>query len=155
MNYVLDEVDKAILNILQENALIPIKELSQRLHRSVSPIQVRIRRLEQEGFIKNYTAILNPKKIGRQLAAFVHVKVKEHTATAMQAFAEAASLLEEVSECYKTSGPCDFLLKVVTKDLEDYDEVLKYKILVLPNVGNIESTLVLAVEKINTTYKFK
>jgi DNA-binding Lrp family transcriptional regulator len=153
MSYVLDDIDKGILRLLQEDSRMSNKQLARRLHRTLSPIQVRVRRLQQEGFIKRNTVLLDRSKVGMRLIVYTHIKLKEHTQDSLLRFPAEAIKLHEVMECYHMSGDFDFLLRIVIKDMEEYNDLLKKKLSKLPDVATMESFFVLSEEKYETSYQ--
>jgi Lrp/AsnC family leucine-responsive transcriptional regulator len=143
----LDTTDIHILKLLQENARLTSKEIAVRINKSSTPVLRRIKRLEEEGFIKNYVAVLDPKKIDRGLMAFTHVQLKDHSQHTLENFQEAIILLPEVLECYHMSGVYDFILRVAVRDLEVYHEFLMKKLFVIMGVGSVQSTFVMKEAK--------
>lgn len=152
MKYILDSVDKGILELLQKNSRLTHKEIAAKLNKSVTPIHVRIRRLQDEGFIKKYTAILDPKLISKQLTVFTQIQLKEHHQNALVNFMEEAVKIVDVMECYHMTGAFDILLKVCVKDMEEYTAVISNKLSNLPHVGTVQSVFVLTEAKRETAY---
>lgn len=146
----LDAVDRQILQYLQHNAQVNVKELSERLNMTKNPIYERIRRLENEGYIKNYVAILDRLKVGVPLMVFVAVSLNIQNAEHIALFNNQIKGIEEVVECYLTGGVFDFILKVVVKDLEAYNNFASNKLAMIPNVGKIQSSFVLTEVKNST-----
>jgi Lrp/AsnC family transcriptional regulator, leucine-responsive regulatory protein len=138
----LDTVDLKILQLLQANALMTNKEIAARLNLTTTPIHERIKRLENEGVIEKYTAILNKSKLGKSLVVLVDVTLKEHAASFLEQFEKDVLLLPEVVECYCISGGSDFLLKVLVKDMEEYRHFILHKLATLSNIGNAQSRFV-------------
>ena len=138
----LDKIDLQILKFLQEDALMTNKEIASRLNLTTTPIHERIKRLENEGVIEKYTAILNKSKLGKSLVVLVDVTLKEHAATFLEQFEKDVLLLPEVVECYCISGGSDFLLKVLIKDMDEYRHFILHKLATLSNIGNAQSRFV-------------
>lgn len=151
-NNQLDKEDLVILNLLQQDARITHKEIGNRLHKSVTPIHVRVKRLEEEKYIRKYVAIVDPGKVGRGLIAYMQVQLKEHSQEALAAFQREVVKLPEVLECYHMSGIFDFLLRVAISDMNAYNELLMTKLSKLPDVGNMQSFFVLSATKQETAY---
>ena len=126
----LDNTDRKILRILQNDSTLTVKELAARVHLSASPAFDRQKRLEREGFIKGYHAILDAKKAGNGITVLCHMRLKHHSQVLMDDFMEAIQSIEEITECYNTSGEYDFTLKIQTRDMESYQEFM---------LGNIDS----------------
>lgn len=152
LNNQLDKEDLQILELLQQDAHMTHKEIGSRLHKSVSPINVRVKRLEAEGYIKRYVAIVDPVKIGRGLIVYTQVQVKEHSQQTLTAFQREAIKLPEVLECYHMSGSFDFLLRITIRDMNAYNDLLMSKLSKLPDVGNMQSFFVLSAAKQETAY---
>jgi DNA-binding Lrp family transcriptional regulator len=138
----LDNIDLQILKFLQDDALTTNKEIAARLNMTTTPIHERIKRLERDGIIEKYTAILNKSKLGKSLVVLVDVTLKEHAAVYLEQFEKDVLLLPEVVECYCISGGSDFLLKVLMKDMDEYRHFILHKLATLPNIGNAQSRFV-------------
>ena len=138
----LDNIDLNILKFLQDDALMTNKEIASRLNMTTTPIHERIKRLEREGVIEKYTAILNKSKLGKSLVVLVDVTLKEHAAVFLEQFEKDILLLPEVVECYCISGGSDFLLKVLIKDMDEYRHFILHKLATLANIGNAQSRFV-------------
>jgi DNA-binding Lrp family transcriptional regulator len=151
-NNQLDKEDIAILELLQRDAHMTHKEIGKRLHKSVTPIHLRIKRLEDEGYIRQYVAIVDPEKIGRGLIAYTHVQLKEHSLGALKSFQQEVIKLPEVMECYHMTGSFDFLLRIAIRDMNEYNALLMTRLSDLPDVGNMQSFFVLSSAKKETAY---
>ncbi|MFY7828714.1 MAG: Lrp/AsnC family transcriptional regulator [Flectobacillus sp.] len=138
----LDNTDLRILKLLQEDALMTNKEIAAKLNLTTTPVHERIKRLEQDGIIEKYTAILNKSKLGKGLVVLVDVTLKEHAAEFLAQFERDVLLLPEVVECYCISGGADFLLKVLVKDMDEYRHFILHKLATLANIGNAQSRFV-------------
>src|SRR5205085_535872 len=101
---VLDKIDLAILKLLQQNARMTVKELSEKVHLSTSPVHERVRRMEQNGVIKNYAAILNAAKVGKGLMVICYVSLRQHSKNAGDKFIKSILDMNEVVECLTISG---------------------------------------------------
>ncbi|MFK8034774.1 MAG: Lrp/AsnC ligand binding domain-containing protein [Hyphomicrobiales bacterium] len=132
----LDTFDDKILNALARDGRITITQLSDDIGLSKSPCQVRLKRLEAEGYILGYRAILNANKLDRAHIAFVEVKLKDTREQALNAFNAAARSVLEIEECHMIAGSFDYLLKVRTKQIADYRRILGETISALPNVAH-------------------
>lgn len=152
-NRTIDETDTKILNLLQRNSRITIRELSEKLFLSSTPIHERIKKLEKEGIIKRYITLLDPKKINRDLVVYISVNLIKHTKEAVDKFMEDVDGLDEVLECYYISGNSDFLLKVYCTGMEEYHQFLTEKFSVIENMSQFYSAFVLAESKLS--YQFK
>jgi Lrp/AsnC family leucine-responsive transcriptional regulator len=132
----LDQVDRRLLLELARDGRISVAELSRRVGLSKTPCQARIRRLEEQGYIVGYRAVLNPARLGLAHVAFVEVKLSDTRAPALAAFNKAVQLIPEVEQCHMIASSFDYLLKVRTRDIADYREVLGEHISALPHVAH-------------------
>lgn len=146
-NITLDKKDYDILKLLQQNARVTIKEIADTIHLSTTPVHERVKRLEQSGIINYYTAILNAAKLGKKLMVICHVSLREHNKIAGAKFIKSITALPEILECYSISGEFDFLLKVLTDDMETYYDFHVNKLSQVENVGHVQSTFVMGVVK--------
>ena len=132
----LDQIDRQILDIVVQNGRIPVTELAKRVGLSKTPCQVRLRRLESSGYIQGYRAIVDQRKLGRRNVAFVEVKMADTREAALTAFNTAVRAIPEVEMCHMIAGAFDYLLKVRTRNVDDYRRVLGEKISALPHVAS-------------------
>jgi DNA-binding Lrp family transcriptional regulator len=146
-NPALDETDFAILKLLQQNARITIKELSEKVHLSTTPVHERVRRLEEQGVIKQYVTLLNGALVRRGLMVICYVSLKQHSKNAGGKFIKAIMELNEVLECLTISGEFDFMLKVVTENMDTYYDFHVNKLSAIENVVNVQSVFVMGVIK--------
>jgi Lrp/AsnC family leucine-responsive transcriptional regulator len=148
----LDETDIRILQILQDNARLTNKEIGIRLNKSASAINDRVRRMQEQGFIKKYVAILDHKKIDRGLIAFTHVQLRDHSKETLNYFESEIVKLPEVLECYHMSGQYDFILRVAVKDLDAYHLFLMNHLFETVPLGSLQSTFVMKEAKAEMVY---
>ena len=120
---VLDETDLQILKTLQRNAKLTTKELADTVHLTPTPVFERQKRLERQGYIKKYVAILDPEKLDQGLLVFCKVKLQQINHDMANAFTRRIMRLPEVTECYNTSGSYDYLLKVRARDMKQYQSL--------------------------------
>lgn len=121
----LDETDLRILALLQQNAKLTIKELAEELHLTTSPVFERMKRLEKDGYIMGYVALVNPEKVGRGQVVFCNVSMPVYTTENIEAFEKIVRQMPQVMECYHLAGMVDYQLKVLVKDIKEYDTFLK------------------------------
>jgi Lrp/AsnC family transcriptional regulator, leucine-responsive regulatory protein len=143
----LDKKDLAILKLLQENARITVKEISQKIHLSTTPVHERIKWMEEQGVIKQYVTLLDHNKVKKGLMVICYVSLKEHTKNAGNKFIKTIHELNEVTECYNISGEFDFTLKVVCEDMNAYYDFHVNKLSQIENVGRVQSVFVMGVIK--------
>lgn len=131
----LDRFDRAILRGLAEDGRINVTDLAQKIGLSKSPTQARMKKLEAEGYILGYRAMLNPIRLGLDHVAFVEVKLHDTREAALTAFNEAARRVPEIEQAHMIAGNFDYLLKVRTSDMAEYRRVLGEVISSLPHVA--------------------
>lgn len=143
----IDTKDIAILNVLQQNARATIQEISKQVNLSTTPVFERIKRMEQNGVIKQYAALVDRTKLQKNLMVICYVSLKEHNKTAGTKFIKTILELSEVIECYSISGEFDFMLKIVATDMDSYYDFHVNKLSQADNVGHIQSVFVMGVIK--------
>jgi DNA-binding Lrp family transcriptional regulator len=143
MPITLDSTDRAILSILQRDARISNADLAQKVHLSPTPCLRRLRRLEKEGWIKQYRAELDTKLLGFEVAAMVFIKLDKNTKSNGEAFERALEDLPQVTECCVVAGAHDYVLRVVTRSLGDYERFLKENLATVEQVADLESLIIL------------
>lgn len=146
----LDDYDRRILRALQANANYSMAELGNLVGLSHTPCWRRIKRLEQEGFIGARVTLLNPAKLSLGVTVHAYIIIKSHDEDSLNAFENAVQDVQEIVECYSTSGDKDYVLRVVAKNVDDYERLLKKTIVHLPNVASVNSTFALKQVKYTT-----
>ena len=131
----LDQFDRAILKWLALDGRLPVTELATKVGLSKTPCQVRVKRLQADGYILGFRAMLNPGKLGLEHIAFVEVRLTSTTESALKAFNTAVQRVPEIEQCHMIAGAFDYLLKVRTSDIRSYREVLGEVISALPHVA--------------------
>jgi DNA-binding Lrp family transcriptional regulator len=139
----LDDIDLKILRILQKDSKKTTKEIADSINLSSSPVHERIKKLEKNGYIKNYVALLNKNKIGRPITAICMVSLRYHNEGFIDKFEMQIKALEEVQECYHMAGKVDFFLKINLEGLESYHDFIRSKLSKIENIGILESYFVL------------
>jgi DNA-binding Lrp family transcriptional regulator len=139
----LDDIDRKILKILEKDAKTVAKSIAEELGLSKTPVYERIKRLEQDGFIKKYVAILDKEKIGQSITVFSFVSLETQKGAMMDDFFREVKNYPEVTECFVVGGDFDFLLKVVVENLDAYYDFAKFKLASLPIIGSVKSAFVL------------
>ena len=143
----LDSKDLSILALLQQNARMTVKEISEKVHLSTTPVHERIKRMEAEGVIKQYAAIVDYSKVKRGLMVICYVSLKEHSKNAGVKFIKTINILNEVIECYNISGEFDFMLKVVAENMDAYYDFHVNKLSPIENMGHVQSVFVMGIIK--------
>ena len=146
----LDRYDAQILRELQRDGRLPVVDLAERIGLSPTPCARRVKLLEGSGVIEGYTAVLNPSHIGLGLMAVVQVKLIEHSDDAVNRFESELARLEEVTHCFAMTGAFDFLLQVYAKNLDALSNVVLKKLLRIPNLRDLQSSVVLETVKRTT-----
>lgn len=146
----LDQTDKKLLALLQENSKKTNKELSGNLGLSVTAVYERIRKLERAGVISKYVALVKPEKIDRSFMAFCQIKLVQHTKGNVIRFESQVAGLTEVLEVFHVSGEYDYILKVMVKDMEAYRNFMLNKLTALDHIGSTQSTFVISSVKSTT-----
>lgn len=143
----LDAKDLAILRLLQENARITVKEISDKVHLSTTPVHERIKRMEDCGVIKQYATLVDHTKVKKGLMVICYVSIKQHSKSAGDKFIKTIEELNEVIECYNISGEFDFMLKVVSEDMNAYYDFHVNKLSQIENMGHVQSVFVMGIIK--------
>lgn len=143
----LDSTDILILRALQADSKLTTKELAAKVNLSPSPTFERQKRLEREGYIERYTAIINPSKVGLGILVYCNIQLKKHGKEIGQEFMEAIQSIDEVTECYNTSGDYDFMMKVYVRDMPHYQDFVLNKLGVIDSIGRLSSNFVIGQVK--------
>lgn len=147
VNLTLDEKDMAILRLLQQNARITVKEISDTIHLSTTPVHERIKRMEEMGVIKQYATLVDHAKVKKGLMVICYVSLKQHNKNAGLKFIKAIQEMHEVIECYNISGEFDFMLKVVAENMDAYYDFHVNKLSQVENMGHLQSVFVMGIIK--------
>lgn len=150
----LDNIDKKLLELLQVDCKMTTKELSQKLNLSVTAVYERIKKLEREGVIGKYVAILDKSKIDKGFVVLCHIKLYKHSRDVISEFEGEVIKLSEVLECLHVSGDYDYILKICVKDMEAYREFMVTKLTTLKHIVSTHSTFMIGEVKNTTGFKF-
>lgn len=142
-NITIDDVDIKILRQLQVNARLSIKEIAANVNLSTTPVYERIKRLQRDGIISQYIAVLNAEKLNRGFVVFCSVKMNRLSRDIAQSFAQTISAISEVTECYNISGQYDYLLKIHAPNMKYYQEFVLNVLGTIEHLGSLESTFVM------------
>ena len=143
----LNKTDLQILRTLQRNAKLTTKELADAVHLTPTPVFERLKRLERQGYIKKYVAVLDADKLNRGLLVFCKVKLKQINREIADDFERRISHIPEVTECYNTSGTYDYLLKIRAADMKEYQQFVLNKLGTIESLASLESTFVMSEVK--------
>jgi len=144
----MDDVDHRILDLLQQDAALPIAQVAERVGLSQTPCWKRIQRLEANGVIEKRVALLNPEKLGLGLTVFVTVETGDHSSDWLARFADLVSGMPEVLELYRIAGEVDYMLRVIVPDMQAYDGFYKRLVAAVP-LKNVTSRF--AMERIKSS----
>ncbi len=139
----LDETDIKILKSLQRNAKLTTKELAEIVNLSPTPVFERQKRLEREGYIKNYVAVVDPKKAGNGFIVLCNIRLKQHNKDYGLQFMKAIEEIDEITDCYNTSGDYDFMIKIYVRDMDHYQDFVLNTLGVIDSIGSLHSIFVI------------
>lgn len=139
----LDSIDRRILDVLQISGRMSNAELSERINLSASACHRRVQRLEKDGYIRDYVALLNPRKVGLPTTVFVEITLSGQADEILDAFEKAVAKVPDVLECHLMSGSADYLLKVVAGGTEDFASIHRRYLATLPGVAQMQSSFAL------------
>lgn len=139
----LDDVDIRILRELQQNSQLTVKELAAKINLSPSPTFERQKRLERDGYIKRYMAVVDAEKVGNGILVLCNIRLKQHTEAMIQHFMDTVQSIEEITECFNTSGDYDFLIKVYTRDMKAYQQFMQHTLGTIDCIGSLHSVFVI------------
>ncbi|MFI0395642.1 Lrp/AsnC family transcriptional regulator [Paracoccus jiaweipingae] len=139
----IDATDRRILAVLQKDGRISNADLSARIHLSASATHRRVERLEREGFIRAYVALLDPRRIARPITVFVEITLSRQAEELLDSFERAVRAIPDVMECHLMAGTADYLLKVVAEDAEDFARIHRQHLARLPGVAQMQSSFAL------------
>lgn len=144
MSVRLDRYDRMILALLQKNGRISNQDLAEAINLSPSPCLRRVRQMEEDGLIDGYVALLNARKLGLHLMAFIQISMDKHTPERFEAFEETIAGYPEVLECHLITGQsADYVLKVIVQDMDAYQQFLLQKLTRIEGVSGVQSSFVL------------
>ena len=139
----LDDTDRRLLRVLQRSGRMSNAELADKVNMSASACHRRVQRLEQDGFIRDYAALLDPGLVDRRTTVFVEIKLSGQTDEVLAEFEKAVARVPDVLECHLMAGSAEYLLKVVAKDTEDFARIHRAHLATLPGVAQLESSFAL------------
>ena len=139
----IDNTDLKILDILQHNSALTTKELAALVNLSSTPVFERVKRLEKNGYIKKYAAILDAEKLSKGFVVFCNIRLSQHSKKLGKQFMEAIMVIDEVTECYNVSGEYDFMLKIHVESMKHYQDFVLNKLGDIDSIGNLQSLFVM------------
>ena len=146
----LDKLDYKILNILQEDNTIAIKDLAERIGLYFTPTYERVKSLKNNGIIKKYVAIVDREKVGYELVAYCNVTIKNKSVEILRDFEEKLNKCPEIVEVVSVSGVYDYMIKIVTKNIKEYNDFVEKTFTNYPHIGDYHSSIVLCTVKEET-----
>ena len=155
MEPILDQIDRQILTILQQDSTVPVKDIAERVGLSTTPTYERIKFMEQNKIITNYVALIDRKKIGINLVVYCNIVLKEQSKKLLLEFEKAVSKIPEIVEVTSVSGTYDYMLKIAVADISAYNDFVVNIVSNIPNVGQYHSSIVLNEVKRYTAYKVR
>lgn len=149
----LDDKNKQIIDILQNDSSRSVKDVAASIGLSFTPTYERIKSLEEGGVIQKYVALINREKVGLTTGAFCNITLKEQSKEALLAFEEEARKIPEITEIISVSGSYDYMLKIIVTDIKSYNDFVLDKLSNLPYIGHYHSNIILSEVKRETAYK--
>ncbi|MFK7782771.1 Lrp/AsnC family transcriptional regulator [Psychroserpens sp.] len=149
----LDEIDKNLLQLIQNDSKQTNKELSNKLGLSVTAVYERIKKLEREGVISGYVALIDKKSVDKAFVTFCSIKLIQHSKDYVMKFEKEVAKLDEVLECYHISGDYDYLLKVLVADMDEFREFMVKKLTSISHIGSTQSAFMINEVKHTTAIK--
>lgn len=149
----IDKKDKLILQLLQEDSTLSVKEISEKIGLTFTPTYERIKNLEKQGVVEKYVAILNREKLGINIVVYCNVRLKEQSQKTLKEFEDYISKYDEIQEITSLSGEYDYMIKILANDINSYNEFAVNVISNSPHIGQYHSSIVLAEVKKTTKFK--
>ncbi len=149
----MDKIDHAIIHALQLDGRLSNQELADRVNLSASPCLRRVRNLEEKGIITGYTALIDPKKYGLAVTIFARITLQHHNREIITAFENAIQDLDEVIECHLLTGSADYLLRIMVRDLDDYDAFMRNKLHHIKGISAINTSFAFGEVKKQSYYR--
>jgi len=146
-NFILDNTDIAILRVLQKNARATVREIAEEVNLSATPVHERIKKLEREGVIRQYTILIDPAKVNKSLKVICYVSLKEHNKSIGTKFIKLINEWNEVLECHNISGNFDFMLKIAVQNMDEYYHFHVHKLSQSELIANVQSMFVMGTIK--------
>jgi Lrp/AsnC family leucine-responsive transcriptional regulator len=148
----MNKIDAKILNVLQKDCTISVKDIAKKVGLSYTPTYERIRFMEETGIIKRRVTIVDPSKIGIKLFVYCNITLKEQSKKSLLDFEKAVIKMPEIMEVISLSGVYDYMLKIATNDIESYNDFVMNKLANIPNIGQYHSNIVMSMVKDETAF---
>ncbi len=148
----MDTIDRNIIKVLQQEGRLSNQALSDRVGLSPSPCLKRLKALEKEGFITGYTAVVDQKKYGLPVTIFLRIKLGNHAEEAIQNFEKQIRLIDEIQDCFLITGDSDYLLRVIVRDFDHYESLIRRRLQRIPAVASIDSSVAFGKVKQSFVY---
>jgi len=146
-----DETSRRILRLLQDEPELTVAEIGERVGLSHTPCWRRIKEMERQGVIRGRIVLVDPKRVGFEVSVFCFVRLKQHDEETLLDFEKAVKAMPEVVQCYSMTGEHDYVLRVLTSSVRQYEEILKKALLKLPGVGFVNSSF--ALDELKNTHR--
>lgn len=146
----MDDMDRKILAVIQADSSLSVAEMAEKVGLSHTPFWRRLKKLENEGVVRERVSILDPDKLGLSITVFVNIKLKEHDEDTLERFEQEVRDIPEVVECFSMSGETDYVVRALVRSIEEYERLLKRKLLHLPGVVAVNSHFALKCIKLTT-----
>lgn len=137
----MDKYDQQILHELQLDGRLSNRDLAERIALSPAPCWRRVKRLEEEGYIDGYSCQINHKKVGLKIIAFAEVILDNHRSESTESFLQQVAKSPQILECHSVTGQCDYLLKIIATDMEDYENFLANQLLLSPSIRSVNTLI--------------
>ncbi|MFC3074797.1 Lrp/AsnC family transcriptional regulator [Shinella pollutisoli] len=147
----MDETSRRILRLLQDEPELTVAEIGERVGLSHTPCWRRIKEMERQGVIRGRIVLVDPKQVGFDVSVFCFVRLKQHDEETLVEFEKAVKAMPEVVQCYSMTGEHDYVLRVLTSSVRQYEEILKKALLKLPGVGFVNSSF--ALDELKNTHR--
>lgn len=146
----MDDMDRKILAVVQADSSLSVADMAEKVGLSHTPFWRRLKKLESEGVIRERVSILDPEKLGLSITVFVNIKLREHDEDTLERFEQDVRDIPEVVECFSMSGETDYVVRALVRSIEEYERLLKRKLLHLPGVVAVNSHFALKCIKLTT-----
>lgn len=140
----MDEINRKIINLLQKDSGVTNQQLAETIGLSPASTLERVRKLERSGVIRGYTALVDRRKLGKHIKAYIFITMREHNGELMNRFNQAVAGLPEVMECDRLAGEKDYLIKVICDNIEDFEVFTRERLTTIPGIDRTSSTIVLS-----------